>query len=177
MESMKTLLLLGDSLIEYGEWDTLLPGYMTVNRGVSGETAGELAARLGWEVERTADPDHIFIMSGTNNLLMGDLSFPAVFATMLPRLKQLEPEAGLTVIGLAPMRLPFLHAGTLESVNAELRETADRSGCLFLELSAAFDLYCRPVGNPCFLPDGVHFSPHGYTVLATAVQEHLESVF
>jgi lysophospholipase L1-like esterase len=173
---MKTLLLLGDSLVEFGAWNELLPGYLTINRGVSGETVGELSARLGWEVERTSEPDHIFIMSGTNNLLMGDLSFPAVFATMLPRLKQLEPEAGITVISLAPMSLPFIHADTLESVNSELRETADRSDCLFLGLATSFDLYCRPVGNPCFLPDGVHFSPHGYTVLAAAAREHLETV-
>jgi len=173
---MRTLLLLGDSLIEYGDWNELLPEYLTVNRGMAGETTGELSARLGWEVERVADPHHILIMSGTNNLLMGDQSFPAVFVTMLPRLKQLEPEAGITVISLAPMSLPWIPANTLESVNSVLKETAYQAGCLFLELSSSFHLYCRPVGKPCFLTDGVHFSPHGYNVLATAVREHLETL-
>jgi lysophospholipase L1-like esterase len=173
---MQTLLLLGDSLIEYGEWDDLLPEYLTVNRGVSGETVGELSTRLGWEVERVAEPDHIFIMSGTNNLLMGDQSFPAVFTTMLPRLKQLESKADITVVSLAPMSLPWIPATTLESVNSTLKEAACEAGCLFLELASLFHLHCRPVGNPCFLPDGVHFSPHGYRVLATAVREHLETL-
>ncbi len=174
---MQTLLLLGDSLIEYGNWNELLPGYLSFNRGVAGETVGELSARLGWETERTAEPDHIFIMSGTNDLLMGDQSFPAILATMLPRLKLLEPESGITVIGIAPMRLPWIHENVLESVNSELKETAQRAGCFFLELSSAFHMHCRPVGNPCFLVDGVHFSPHGYSVLAAAVLEHLETLF
>ena len=173
---MQTLLLLGDSLIEYGDWNTLLSEYATVNRGMAGETTGELSARLGWEVERIDDPDHILIFSGTNDLLMGDRSFPAVFATMLPRLRQLEPEAKVTVISLAPMHIPWQPIHEIESANADLGETAHRAGCLFLDLFPAFQMFCRPVGNPCFLADGVHFSPHGYEVLAGAIRSHLESI-
>jgi len=172
---MLTLLLLGDSLIEWGDWNELLPGYVTVNRGSAGETVGELSVRLGWEVERIDEADHIFVMSGTNNLLMGDRNFPAVFETMLPRLKKLLPESVITVISLAPMTLPWIQEAKLETVNKELEKTAGKSGCLFLELLPFFDLYCRPVGNPCFMMDGVHFSPHGYRVLADAIQEHLKS--
>lgn len=173
---MRTVLLLGDSLIEYGDWQELLPGYLTVNRGVSGETVGELAARLGWETENQEGPEHIVIMSGTNNLLMEDRSFPAIFETMLPRLRMLEPEADISVIGLAPMRLPWVKEDLLTEVNRELRETGVQAGCRFLDLDPYFHLHCRPIGNPCFLMDGVHFSPHGYTVLAEAVREHLEAI-
>ena len=85
---METLLLLGDSLIEYGDWSSLLPAYRTINRGAAGETVGELAGRLGREVDLENDPEQIIILSGTNNMLMGDESFPAIFGTMLPRLRQ-----------------------------------------------------------------------------------------
>ncbi len=171
---MQTILLLGDSLIEWGDWDELLPEYSTINRGLAGETVGELSARLGWEVEQVDDPDHVFILSGTNDLLMGDRNFPLVLGTMLPRLKLLLQEPVVTVISLAPMTLPWIQAEELAAVNKELEQTAVQSGCLFLELLPFFDLYCRPVGNPCFLMDGVHFSPHGYRVLADAVLEHLK---
>ncbi|MDW7773486.1 MAG: GDSL-type esterase/lipase family protein [Desulfobulbaceae bacterium] len=171
----QTVLLLGDSLIEYGDWHELLGGYHVVNRGMAGETVGGLSARLGWETERTADPDHILIMSGTNDLLMGDRNFSAVFATMLPRLKLLEPDADISVVGIAPMRLPGLHEELLQGINCTLRETVLQAGCRFVDIVSCFHLHCRPVGNPCFLMDGVHFSPHGYKVLAAAVREHLES--
>jgi lysophospholipase L1-like esterase len=172
---VQSVLLLGDSLIEYGDWHELLQGYLTVNRGIGGETVGELSARLGREMERTAVSDHILIMSGTNNLLQGDRSFPAVFQTMLPRLKLLESTADISVIGMAPMHLPWLQDELLEAVNNELREITRQARCRFLDITSFFHLHCRPIGNPCFLMDGVHFSPHGYRVLAGAIRQHLES--
>lgn len=166
---MKTLLLLGDSLIEYGDWATLMPGYRTFNRGAAGESVGELAGRLAREVDLDEDPDGIILMSGTNNMLMGDESFPAVFETMLPRLGQLCPATRIVVIGLPPVTLPWITRERLEAVNALFSDIVERNGCDFLDIGPVFDLYCRPVGNPCFIVDGVHFSPHGYRVLADAI--------
>lgn len=44
-DGLPTILLLGDSLVEYGDWPELLGGYRTVNRGMAGETVGELSVR------------------------------------------------------------------------------------------------------------------------------------
>jgi len=169
---METLLLLGDSLIEWGDWDSLLPGYRTVNRGIAGETAGGLAGRLGYELEEMDEPDRIILLSGTNDLLMGDHSFPAVFETMLPRLCLLCPGTEIIVVGLAPMSMVI---DAVVRMNERLEQTVLKAGCRFLDLLPAFDLYCRPVGNPCFLMDGVHFSPHGYRVLAGAIENMLKT--
>jgi lysophospholipase L1-like esterase len=174
-KSMSTLLLLGDSLIEYGDWQRLLPEYIVSNRGIAGETAGELAGRLAGEVDLETDPDLVFILSGTNDLLMGDTFFSAVFTTMLPLLRHLCPDAVITVIGLAPVTVPGISRELLARVNSSLAETAENAGCGYLDLLPVFDLYCRPVGNPCFLADGVHFTPHGYGVLAGAIRKHLLS--
>lgn len=167
---METILLLGDSLIEYGDWDTLLPGYRSINRGVAGETAGGLAGRLIGEIHNVDDPDHIIILSGTNDLLMGDHSFSAVFETMLPRLRQFCPHADILVVGLAPLRMV---SDLVEEMNSRLEKIALERGCRFLDLAEPFALMCRPVGNPCFLMDGVHFTAHGYRVLAEAIDDVL----
>jgi len=163
---METVLLLGDSLIEWGDWEMLLPDFRTINLGRAGETVGELAGRLGLELERVDEPDWLVLLSGTNDLLMGDSSFPAVFETMLPRLRLLCPETVIIVAGLAPMQMV---SAAVEAANVRLKEISQGSDCRFLDLAAHFHLYCRPVGNPCFLMDGVHFSPHGYRVMATAI--------
>ncbi len=168
---METILMLGDSLIEYGDWEILLPGYRTINRGFAGETAGGLAGRLVSEINNQDDPDRIVILSGTNDLLMGDHSFPAVFETMLPRLRQFCPQTEIIVIGLAPLQMIL---DSVEKMNGRLEEAALGSGCRFLDLFPPFHLKCRPVGNPCFLDDGVHFSPHGYRVLARAIDDVLK---
>lgn len=172
----KTLLLLGDSLIEYGDWHNLLPGYIPVNRGMAGETVGDLSVRLAMEIDNAPAPDHVVIFSGTNNILLGDQSFSAVFATMLPRLAWLVPEAEITVIGIAPMRLPWIKEEQLAAINRTFAVTVLAAGSHFLDLTPSFALHCRPIGNPCFLADGVHFSPQGYHILAQAVLEHLESI-
>lgn len=172
---MESVLLLGDSLIEYGDWPELLPEYQTMNRGRAGETAGELAGRLGRELDLDRDPRHIVILSGTNDLLMGDDGFPAVFVTMLPLLRQFCPESLVTVVGLAPMTLTGLAPVRINQANMALAGAARAADCGFIDPAPAFALHCRPMGNPCFLMDGVHFSPHGYRVLAGAIREHLQS--
>lgn len=172
---MESILLLGDSLIEYGDWASLLPEYRTMNRGIAGETAGELAARLGRELDLDSDPRHIIILSGTNDLLMGDATFPAVFTTMLPRLRQFCPESAVTMVGLAPMTMPGLAPARILQANRELAGAARSARCSFLDPASEFALHCRPVGNPCFLMDGVHFSPHGYRILANVIRRHLQT--
>jgi lysophospholipase L1-like esterase len=169
---METVLLLGDSLVEYGDWEILLPDYRTINRGFAGETAGGLAGRLVSELNNQDDPDRIVILSGTNDLLMGDYSFPAVFETMLPLLRQFCPQTEIIVVGLAPLQMVL---NSVEEMNELLENITLESGCRFLDLSPTFHLKCRPVGNPCFLMDGVHFSPHGYRVLARAIDDVLKT--
>ena len=73
---MITLLMLGDSLVEWGDWQRFLPGVAVVNRGLAGEMTSELAARLHDEMADCPAPDAVLVQSGTNNLLFGDLLVP-----------------------------------------------------------------------------------------------------
>lgn len=171
---METLLMLGDSLIEWGDWETLLPDYRVINRGFAGETVGGLSARLADEISGAGDYDRIIILSGTNDLLMGNQSFPVVFETMLPRLQMMVSETEIIVVGLAPMQIALREIG---EANLQLQQIVEVAGCRFLDLLQHFDLQCRPIGNPCFLMDGVHFSPHGYRVFAHALSEILKTAY
>ena len=49
MKKIQKILMLGDSLVEYGDWRKLLPGLSVINRGISGETLMELSVRLADE--------------------------------------------------------------------------------------------------------------------------------
>lgn len=170
--TVETILMLGDSLIEWGDWEELLPGYITINRGSAGETTGGLAARMAGELNRVDDPERIVIFSGTNDLLMGDKVFPAIFGTMLPLVRSFCPQSAVVVAGLAPMPMANRE---VEEVNAWLKDVVREAGYFYLDLFEPFHLYCRPVGNPCFLADGVHFSPHGYRVFARSLTDVLKT--
>jgi hypothetical protein len=48
---MLTVLMLGDSLVEWGDWPSLLPEVAVINRGIAGEMTEELSARLMDEID------------------------------------------------------------------------------------------------------------------------------
>jgi len=169
------LLMLGDSIVAWGDWSELLPDYTVINRGCAGETVEELAGRIFQELAHQEHCDLILIMSGTNNLLMGDVLFPAIFSTMLPRLRQLVPNAKLFLNGLLPM--PAAPGQDIGRVNGELASICMQAHCQFIDADADFATHCRPITHPCFQPDGVHLTRRGYTVWAEVLARHLAPHF
>ncbi len=167
--------MLGDSLVEWGDWQELLPDIQVINRGYAGEFVEELAARLGMEIETAPDFDHILIMSGTNNLLMGNRFFPSIFRSMLPRLSSLCPDSRITLNSIMPMAVYGL-SETIAETNLELQDIAEQSGCLFLDMVPAYTEQCLPITRPCFMADGVHLSTLGYQVWADEIRKHLEAL-
>ena len=175
-QTKESLLMLGDSLVEWGDWETLLPDMQVINRGIAGEHTEELSARLVRELETVQEPDYILIMSGTNNLLMGSLYFSSIFAGMLPRLVSLCPDSTITVNSIMPMRVHGVPEETISSVNRELRNIAEQNNCSFLDMTEPFTEQCLPITKPCFMNDGVHLATRGYQVWAGEIRQHLKKI-
>jgi lysophospholipase L1-like esterase len=165
---MIKLLMLGDSLVEWGDWSKHLPGVAVINRGIAGEMTEELSARLMEEIDACPDPDAVLVQSGTNNLLMGYMFFPAIFTTMMQRLRLCYPQTPLILCSLTPM--PIVPAHDLQQVNGELAQVAAGiENCVFLDLVGPFTERCLPITHPGFLSDQVHLSTRGYQVWADAI--------
>lgn len=178
VRSEKDLLMLGDSLIEWGDWESLLPDFRVINRGIAGEHTEELSARLVDEINTVIDagrePEYILLMTGTNNLLAGSPYFPVVLRSMLPRLVALCPDSVIILNSLMPMRLRGPARESITAANNELRDAARKSACHFLDMTGPFTEQCLPVTKPCFLDDGVHLATRGYQVWAESIRKHLE---
>ncbi len=173
---MRQLLMLGDSLVEWGDWASLLPEVAVINRGRAGEMTEELASRLMDEFETCHDPDAILIESGTNNFLSGFMIFPAMLTTMLMRLRACYPDAPIILSSLMPLPLAALR--DITKVNEELAEAAEATeNCHFLDTVPPFQKFCLPITKPGFLNDQVHLSTHGYLVWAQAIRELLQRLF
>lgn len=173
---MITLLMLGDSLVEWGNWSKHLPHVAVINRGIAGEMTEELSARLMDEIEDCPTPDAVLLQSGTNNLLMGYMFFPAIFTTMMQRLRACYPKVPLILCSLMPMPAAPLHE--IEQVNRELAQVASTvENCTFLNLVDPFTEQCPPMTNPGFLGDNVHLSARGYQVWAGEIARCLERLF
>ncbi|MBM9511851.1 GDSL-type esterase/lipase family protein [Desulfogranum marinum] len=172
---MKTLLMLGDSLVEWGDWPTLLPEYNVINRGMAGECTEGLAGRLIDEINSTAEPDAVLIQSGTNNLLMGSPHFPAIHSSMVPTIRTFYPSCSIIISSLMPMSIIPSHK--LEEINKQLQEiTTQTENCFYLDMVPPFNEKCLPITKPGFLNDQVHLSTRGYQVWAEEIATFLQDV-
>jgi lysophospholipase L1-like esterase len=173
---MIQLLMLGDSLVEWGNWSKHLPHVAVINRGIAGEMTEELSARLMDEIDDCPDPDAVLVQSGTNNLLMGYMFFPAILTTMMQRLRACYPQTPLILCSLMPM--PAAPRHEIEQINRQLAEVAATTeNCVFLDLVGPFFEHCLPITQPGFLADQVHLSTRGYQVWAKEIDHCLRGLF
>jgi len=164
------ILFLGDSLIEYYDWQERFPEQTITNLGIAGESAGGLFSRLVKIKELFASADRIFIMTGINNVAMGDLDFFEFYKMILEKLNAFYPEARIYVHSLLPVLVDFISNDEVRGINSTLETIASDYGAEYVDLYSRFvDTGGRPI-QEYLLDDGVHISRIGYDVWARVVE-------
>jgi lysophospholipase L1-like esterase len=167
------LLFLGDSLVAFSNWQSRFPLHAVVNAGRAGETAAGLLAALPRHLHCCPDPDRVFIMIGTNNLLREEYAFLPDYQKILTALANTLPPARITVTGLPPFRAAHLAPSAVPRVNQGLLQLSRRNKTAFLDLFAAFSAETTDT-SACFTDDGVHLSPLGYEIWSARLARGLE---
>ncbi len=157
-----TIFFIGDSFIEYGDWQARFQGHRVINLGVSGETVEELLDRVH-EITRIKEtPGIIFLMSGANNVFMEEMGFFPSYRQIIKQLTSAYPDARIYLHSLPPTLFdPEIHESIMR-VNATLRTIAEGEDIGFINI---YDLFVNENGmvrTECFLPDEVHLSDEGY---------------
>jgi lysophospholipase L1-like esterase len=167
---MNKFLFIGDSLIQYYNWQNRFPDRKIINSGMAGETAEGLFARLPEVMSRVESPDMVMIMTGINNVAMEDYGFLYTYEKIIASLRQAYRHSVLVMASLLPVDLIYI-ADAILRVNAILKETAQKHNIVFLDLYPLFlDDNDQPV-KAYFEPDGVHLSILGYEVWAKAIED------
>lgn len=167
------ILFLGDSLIEYFDWQGRFPGHSCMNLGMAGESAGGLLSRIGSTKRFCPETDIIFIMSGINNVAMGDSGFLDHYRAIIKKLSSSYPDAVIYINSLLPTAVDFISNISIMDINSSLKILAEENGAEFL------DIYSRFIdgkGNPIreyLLEDGVHLSAAGYAAWASALESRI----
>jgi len=165
-------LFIGDSLIEFFNWQTRFPDIEVFNFGQAGETAEGLAARLPGIIKRYEAPDLIMIMTGTNNIAMEDYGFLFTYEKIIKQLQETYPETTIIMVSLLPIELFWL-GDAIPRVNKRLLEISQNLSVHYLDLYPLF-LGRDSKQNPTlFEPDNVHLSLKGYEVWANTLEEFL----
>ncbi|RME64409.1 MAG: hypothetical protein D6778_08005 [Nitrospirae bacterium] len=162
LSDKKTILLLGDSLIEYGHWEDYLKPYNAINLGLAGETIEGLLDRLSSVLERFSDVWLYVFMSGINNVAMDDYGFVPLYQKILRDVKQSSPSSHIIVCGLLPVNLEWVDNRRIMKLNQEIRSLCHSEGVQFLDL---YNEFITTEGSPkaeYLLDDGVHLSDEGY---------------
>jgi lysophospholipase L1-like esterase len=160
---MKNVLFIGDSLVEFFDWQGRFPGYTIANLGIAGETVEGLHARIGKIIRQYPSPNLLLIMTGINNVATEDLGFLDSYRGIVEALSSAYPHARIVLHSLLPTLLPWVPNERIQEVNLSLHTISRAMNVEFLDL---YPVFIDPQGNPVrdyLLPDGVHLSEKGYS--------------
>jgi len=164
---------IGDSLIEYFDWQRCFPAFKVVNSGLAGETVSELLRRTASLISLVPEPDWLIIMIGTNNVAMQDFSFMPEYEKIITHFQSSFPTANLLIHGLFPIELPWLNNNTIISINEMIGSLARDKRVGYLNGCQIFTKNDKNVHY--FLEDGVHISNDGYSQWTNAIKCYISS--
>jgi lysophospholipase L1-like esterase len=162
-------LFIGDSLIEFFNWQKRFPDNHVSNFGSAGETAEGLLARLPNIILRSHSPDLVMIMTGTNNIAMEDYGFLLTYEKIIDLLQKSYAQATIVMTSLLPIELFFL-GDAVPRVNKRLKDIAMDKHILYLDLYPLFLEEETRAITAYYEADGVHLSYKGYEVWARALE-------
>jgi lysophospholipase L1-like esterase len=167
---LKTAILLGDSLTEWGDFSPLSHLIKVLNKGIAGDTTMGILARV--EGLAALKPDYLFLEAGINDVFQHERIEDIVLRhrKIWAKIKKISPETKLVVLTLAPLCEELLgYASELISnrrvmiLNGALQKFAADDKVPTLSLYEAFSRKNGSVGlSREDTDDGVHLSPLGY---------------
>ena len=171
------LLFIGDSLIEYFDWQEWFQKHAVYNMGIAGETVEVMKSRIEVVFKKVDYADAVFIMSGINNLAAGDKSFIPVYRKAARKLKEHYDDSRVFVQSLLPVLFPWISNEDILEINDQLKQMASEEGLIYLDIYSRFlEERDGPVES-FFLEDGVHLSGKGYQLWAAEIEKVIKNYF
>jgi lysophospholipase L1-like esterase len=169
-----SIVFLGDSQIEYCNWNELLGNKNILNRGIAGDVTAGLIGRID-EICRH-QPSKIFIEIGTNDLSMDIAPLQIIddFGKLVALIKA-QSEAKIFINSVLPVQdLPFegFQNAEILALNRQLKAFCAAEKLTFIELD---DIFADENGNlkAEFTHDGLHLTAEGYVAWAERLKQYL----
>lgn len=167
----KDIVLIGDSLTEYFDWQRRFPGHRVLNLGIAGEPVEGLLGRMSEIRTAVMRADLIFVMTGINNIAMADYDVIPRYEKVLNTLLSDFAGAEIVAESVLPVLLPWLDNAIIEKINSDLKKTARRLKVRYMDV---YFFFVDAGGNPVreyLSDDGVHLSDRGYEVWSGAMEK------
>ncbi|MEO1374363.1 MAG: GDSL-type esterase/lipase family protein [Cyanobacteria bacterium J06635_10] len=176
-KSSDSIIFLGDSLTDQGEWVELLGNANIKNRGISGDTIGRILNRLDTIIQ--TKPKQIFIMVGINDLVNEKKSIEAVlegYKTILSEFKTQSPNTQVFFQSVLPVNNDFvlfwLNNSNIIQLNLQLKSLAKQMNLQYIDLfSHLADDENRLDAK--YTTDGLHLNGKGYLIWKEVVEKYV----
>ena len=166
------VLFLGDSITEQGVWDEWFPELPTLNRGIGGETVGQVTARLDSAIMA---PRAISLLIGTNDLggLGASRKVEDIAGHMRKLAQSIRERAGaapLFINSVLPRSAYF--RDRIRALNQHYQHIAAECGATYINVWPALADGSGALRADC-TADGLHLTGAGYRVWTDLLRPHL----
>lgn len=168
------VLLIGDSITEGFNEKELLPGFNTVNYGVSGDSTLELLDRIesSWFA---ANPLEAFVCIGTNDFARDrtDTFILDNIRKIINRIKDFSPATNVILVSIFPTRNnPPRPNERIREFNRQLAALAMENGFSYFDINPFFSDEQGKLKNG-FTQDGLHLTSDAYKLWAELISGYL----
>lgn len=173
----KSIVFLGNSITEVGEWSEVLPGKPVVNRGISGDNSYGVYARLDQVL--AIQPTKVFLLIGVNDVKRGT-SIDAIvnnYDRIAAKIKARAPRTKLYFQSILPVTEPILANiyvkitnAKIKALNERMKVIAARYNCPYIDLHPFFEDANGQLKRE-LTTDGLHLKPAAYILWANYLKQ------
>jgi len=167
MKNNIDILMLGDSLIARGEWDTLLYPKKVVNLGHDGDTTKDILSRIDIPIELKSKS--IFLMVGINDM-SGYKSIDNIFDDYIKILKKLKISTSKIVVQSILYTQMKLFNKKVKILNSKLEIYCKEHELLFININD--ELSKDETLLDSYTTDGLHLNVKAYIVWARLLRNY-----
>jgi len=171
------IVMLGNSLTQFCEWNELLENPKMVNRGIAGDMTGGMLLRL--EEITQHQPSKIFLMIGINDL--GVRSKDEIlknYEAIVKFISEKTPSTQLYLQSILPTNNSLRKSGKSNSdivfLNEKINEIAQKMDLKYINLHPLF-LDNNGALDERFTQDGIHLDEAGYQVWKKELKKYIDS--
>ncbi len=137
---MRNLVFIGDSLTEWFNWQRRFPEHHVTNLGISGEQVEGLLGRRDRIRKQVDNPDYIFLMTGINNIALGQYDVAGPYRDIVRNLTTWYKKAIVVVQGILPVDMESVSNNTTKEINSHLEEIAHEFGGEYLDIHSLLSI-------------------------------------
>lgn len=170
-----SIIFLGDSITEYGQWSELLQNPKVKNRGIAGDTTWGLMRRLS--TITASQPKAIFLMIGVNDFLFTDRTeIIQNYQQIVQQIKSETPTSQLFIQSVLPINTnvknTVFNNKEIKLLNKSIKDLALKEGLIYLDIHQLLKNDKEELAAK-FTADGVHINGAAYSIWKEVVSPHI----